>query len=185
MDDEMKFLDTSIASDVDSTGEIMTSINLIPQGTDDNERIGRQCIIRSISMKGFINGNSTNTVGALVQYALVWDKQCNGANAAYTDIWETNAFNSMLNLANSQRFQVLKVFRLRHKPTVLVGATPTVIPDIINIEFDMKCNIPLEFSSTTGAITEIKSNNLAWYAISTSDDTVGLNTTTRIKFTDY
>jgi len=54
------------------------------------------------------------------------------------------------------------------------------------IEWYSKCQIPLEFSSTTGAITEIRSNNLFLLAgCSTGgDDLVNFLGTCRLRYSD-
>lgn len=182
---ELKFFDTTTTSTVSTTGVIeTTSINLIPQGVTENSRVGRKCVIKSIYFKCLLFSSVTVQVTNSIQLALVWDKQANGADAAYTDIWEANLFNSFINLANSSRFRILKTFRVTLKPTVNLASTTNFNAHKL-LKYYKKCNIPLEFDSTTGAITEVKSNNLAWYAIaSSSDGTATLAMTTRIRFSD-
>lgn len=184
-DKELKFFDTVVSGyTFDTTGEqVGTSINLIPQGVTDSTRIGRKCVIRKIMMKGIITIPTAMITGDVINLYLVLDKQANGADAAYTDIWtsssNSNAFN---NLANSQRFKILKKLRMAIGADAVLTAT-TVVTKTYTIECNLPCNIPLEFSSTTGAITELKSNNLAWFAKSfVNDDVIGLNMTTRVRF---
>lgn len=186
---ELKFFDTVSSATIRSTGQIQTtSLNLIPQGTTESQRIGRKCVIEKISMKGTLNCPSNVLEGDLVQLALVVDTQCNGANAAYTDIWvSATNINSFHNMANSGRFRILKVFRKLVNPNAVVGdsmgALSANIPYVIEFKFNRRCYIPLEFSSTTGAITEIKSNNIAWYAISQhTDNQLSLTMTTRVRY---
>lgn len=51
-----------------------------------------------------------------------------------------------------------------------------------NGSFYKKCNVPLEFSSTTGAITEIRSNNIGVLLIS-AEGTAKFDSSIRIRFT--
>jgi len=57
-----------------------------------------------------------------------------------------------------------------------------------NVPFEMykKCNIPIEYSGTTGAITEIRSNNIFLLASSDgqADDLVTMVGNCRVRFSD-
>lgn len=183
VDKENKFFDTTVSANMRTTGQIhSSSINLIPQGTTQSTRVGRRIVINSISMKGTITIPTTVISGLNYQIALVLDKQANKANAAYTDIYTSNAFNSFLNLANSGRFIVLKVFRSQLNPSTILTST-TSLPTLKTIKMYKKCNIPIEFTADTGAITEITSNNLAWYVIiNGTDDATVLAMTTRVRY---
>lgn len=186
---EMKFFDTSNSFAFDATGEVPATgqLNLIPQGTTESSRIGRKCCIKSIQMRGTIQYvPDTNTLGATTVYLyLVLDKQCNGAAAAITDVLTSaNMSIGMVNMANSERFVILKRFIIKQQAGA--GVQAAFGRDNAQIEFYHKCNLPLEFSSTTGAITELKSNNLFLLAgtDTASDDLVTFLGTTRLRFSD-
>jgi len=186
---ELKFYDNSTNFAFDATGEIPVSGQLveIPQGVTESTRVGRKCVIKSVQGKyalNFIPGAATASSTYVFMY-LVLDKQCNGAAAAVTDVFESSAVAySPLNLNNSQRFRILKKFKA--KLTSQAGVSGAFNKDTAYWEFYKKCNIPLEFSSTTGAITEIRSNNLFLIAGSDnqSDDTVNCVGITRVRFSD-
>lgn len=187
---ETKFFDTALAFTYDATGEVPATgqLNLIPQGVTESTRIGRKCVIKSIQLRGvqyFSPGASA--VAATVTYLyLVQDTQCNGAAAAITDVITSNDMaNGMINMANSSRFKILKRWVIPFNSAAGVSAAFNNI--IKPLEFYKKCNIPLEFSSTTGAITEIRSNNiflLAGTGGGSSDDVVTMDGTCRVKFSD-
>lgn len=184
---ELKFLDTGINTSIDSTGEVLTGgqINLVPQGTGESQRIGRKIVIRSIDIKGIVVGNGVSTVPIMVQISIILDKQCNGAAAGYTDIYATNDINAFRNMAYSERFQVLKTWRMAINPSTLIPAGTSYAPPFRNLTYHKSCSIPVEFSSTTGAITEIKSNNVFVVGIASGgDDTTNLNGIVRIKYSD-
>lgn len=182
---ESKFFDTSISTTFDTTGEVLNgSLLLMAQGSSEIQRDGNKIVVTSINMKGTI----TPLVGALngdcIQLVLVQDQQCNGATAAYTDIWLTNAFNSFLQLANSKRFKILKTFRKTISPTGINVAGTSVIQQAYHIKFAKKCKIPILFGTGGGgAVTDLRSNNLAWYGIAAfQDDQSTITMTTRVRF---
>lgn len=186
---ELKFFDTANSFTIDATGEVPATgqLTLIPQGVTESERVGRKCSIKSIHIRGSLvlqPAASANAATTVYVY-LVQDTQCNGVAAAVTDVLETNTMASaMINLANSSRFRILKRFVMTFNSTA--GVTTAYNNFSKPIEYYKKCNIPIEYSSTTGAITEIRSNNLFFLAgsDSLSDDLVSFNATTRLRFSD-
>lgn len=188
---EQKFFDTAVSFTCDTTGEVPTSgqLVLIPQGVTESTRVGRKCVIKSILIHGVVittygAATSANSSGVTVVYVVV-DKQTNGAAAAATDVFTgTNFANAVRNLSNSDRFTILKKFTHSWSPTAGVSAAFGDISK--SISWYKKCNIPLEFSSTTGAITELKSNNIFLLAGASAniDDTVTFNVNCRVRFSD-
>lgn len=186
---ELKFFDTTNSFTFDATGEVPATgqLVLIPQGVTESARVGRKCVIKSIQMRGIcVNVPAAAATSATTCYMyVVLDKQCNGAAAAATDVMTSTNFSlSFHNLSNSQRFVVLKKFRWTFQPGA--GVTTAYNNSERAYDFFKKCNIPLEFSSTTGAITEIRSNNIFLLAGSDgqSDDLVTLAGNTRVRFSD-
>lgn len=194
-DVEKKFFDTTIVdATTGTTAEISASQNLIAQGSTESNRIGRKCIIKNIMCKGQVTlsvQDDTAVPVAPIKFRamLVLDRQANGAvPTSSNDILETNtSINSFLNLANSRRFKILYqlVETLLPSAGSGTGVTGDWAGDLKPFEFYKKVNIPLEFDSTTGAITEIKSNNLIWvYYRNDASGTVTFNSVTRLRFTD-
>lgn len=186
---ELKFFDTVLSGSIDATGEVApgggtsTGIVLIGQGVTESTRVGRKCTIKSIQMKGRMT-LATDTSSGQYNIALVWDKQANGAYPAYTDVFETDVPTAHLNLANSGRFVILKRWfgtmnQLTYNDTGAVFGQATKA-----LKYYKKCNIPLEFSSTTGAITELRSNNLFLMWSSNVDDKFAVASNWRVRFSD-
>lgn len=167
------------------------SLNLIPQGTTESNRIGRKCTIKSISVKGSVQmAVSDNASQADQRYRMIWylDKQTNGAEPTVLDILETASINSFRNLANSSRFRVLRDVT-KNCPVSATGVTAvnafTTLSDQWTFRFNKRCNIPLEFSGTTGVITELRSNNIGMLAITqTADRLPSFGFTARVRFSD-
>lgn len=187
---EVKFFDTANSFLVDVTGEVPATgqLVLIPQGVTESTRVGRKCVIKSIQMRGtalYQPGAGAQMATMMYMY-VIQDKQANGAAAAVTDVF-TSADLSVAhhNLANSQRFVVLKKIEIPFNGTA--GVTTAYCNQIRKIDFFKKCNIPLEFSSTAGAITELKSNNIFLIAgvnAAGGDDATTVVGTTRVRFSD-
>lgn len=185
---EQKNFDTALSFAMDATFEVPATgqLCLVPQGTGDEQRIGRRITIKSIQIRGqaFFAPAAAATAATGCWLYLVMDKQTNGAAAAITDVFTSSVVNTaLLNLDNNQRFVILKKWQWVMQPGA--GATAAYNNSCKNIEWYKKCNIPIEYSSTTGAITEIRSNNIFLCAGSNpADDLVTFTGTARLRYTD-
>jgi len=183
---EVKFFDTNLSFLVDTTGEVPATgqLTLIPQGVTQSQRIGRECVIKSIVVKGVCQLQPGALAGQdVARVRLMLDTQCNGAAAAVTDVLVSADMSiSLTNMSNSKRFRCLKEWNFVFNATA--GAVAALAPQIKNWEFYKKCNIPVEYSGTTGAITEIRSNNLFLLAgcSTATDDTISVAGTCRLRF---
>ncbi len=189
---ELKFHDLIIGDVlVDTNGTIIDSINKIAQGVTEVQRIGRKCTLRSVhfrtqySLATRVNQAGLGT-GDSIRLIVFVDKQCNGATALVTDILETTDIQSFRNLVNSGRFVFLydKVHTVNY---LTMGIRPdnNFAQDGVKkwVQWNAKCEIPVEFSDTTGAITEIRSNNIGHLLISESG-TARYDTHIRVRFSD-
>ena len=185
---ELKFFDTATSFNIDQTAEVPPTgqLNLIPQGVTESTRVGRKCVLKSIQGRWDIAYSpGAAAVGATTAAVyLVLDKQANGAAATYADVFGGSiATQGLHNLANSQRFVVLKKWVWTFNATA--GVTTAYNSVVKHVDWYKKCNIPLEFSSTTGAITELRSNNVFLLAGAyNTDDVVGVSGNVRVRFSD-
>ena len=186
---ELKFFDLDLNDAVIATGGGVTdSINKIAQGTTEITRIGRKCTIRSINWRFRVTLPSATSSGAGLETTRVimyLDKQCNGATASATDILESADFQSFNNLANKTRFRTLmdRTYDLVSAAGGGDGTTEDYVGDVIQDTFFKKCNIPIEFDATAGAITEIRSNNIGVLLIS-AGGIGGFDSKLRLRFSD-
>jgi len=189
---EKKFKDTALSFNFDSTSETASTagtgqLDLIAQGDTENTRDGRQCTIKSVQIKGtvLLAPLASASAAVVTTMMLIQDTQTNGTQATFSDIFTSTASNlALVNLSNSSRFRILKKWTHTFNPAS--GVSGAYNDSVRNIDYFKKCNIPLEFSSTTGAITELKSNHifLAYGAAgSGSDDTVAFAGSARLRFT--
>jgi len=191
---EKKYFDTVYAaSNIPSAGGFTTSWNLIPQGTTKNTRIGNKCTVTNINFHGqftLLTQAAASVVGDKIRWIVFVDRQANGAvPAAISDLIQTmpgatTDLNSFRNMDNVDRFVILK-----DKTYVLNQATQSgsLGSNVTTREIKMnkKVNIPLEFSSTNGAITEVRSNNILALIISLGNNLSQFAGTTRVKYSDF
>jgi len=183
---ELKFFDTSLSFNFDNTAEVPATgqLALIPQGDTESTRDGRLAYIKSIQIRGqalYQPSSGANAADTAFLY-LVLDTQANGAAAAITDVFTSNVMaTNMLNLNNSARFRIIKKWVMNFNSGA--GVTTAYNNVVKQIEYYKKCNIKMDWSSTTGAITEIRSNNLFLCAgMGPSDDLVSFTGTCRLRF---
>lgn len=186
---ELKFHDVDLNdTNVASAGTVTPSINLIPQGVTEITRVGRKCTLKKISwnIRIITIAGSSEASSDVVRFILFQDKQCNGATAAVLDILETADFLSFRNLSNTGRFRILwdKFVQMNH---TAAGGNGTAIETVEHAQFltyHKDVNIPLEFDATTGAITEIRSNNIGVLMISQGNTISLLDSKFRLRFSD-
>lgn len=193
---ELKFHDVDLdTATVASAGAVTATINIIPQGVAEDERVGRKCTIKSIQWKYQVllkeaNGGATPANSDTVRIILFQDKQANGATAlvaTVAGILESADYQSFFNLANEGRFNIL--LDRRH---TMNYHTLTATQDVDTFDscetftdgtFYKSCNIPLEFDAAAGVITEIRSNNLGVLLIS-KGAFCSFNSKFRLRFSD-
>ncbi len=189
---ELKFKDVTVDDAVIAAGGVLTtSINLIAQGTGESERIGRKCTIRSIFWRGSLalpalelEGNPGDS--ERIRLIVYQDKQCNGAAATALGILEAVDVDNYRNLANSGRFNILSDKRIvLNYSTLSHFAVNSFSMSEVRREFSFfkKCNIPLEFDNTVGALTELRSNNLGLLIVS-EGGSGALISRIRLRFSD-
>ena len=189
---ELKFHDLDIddATIAQGASIAQASCNLIAQGVTEITRVGRKCTIRSILWRFRVALPSTATANETadsIRVILYQDKQTNGATAATTDILKTADFQSFRNLGNVGRFVILmdRVYDLNAPSGSGRGSTDTLSYGQHNIQDTLfkKVNIPIEFSAGTGAITEIRTNNIGLMLLA-SDGHAGFGSKMRLRFSD-
>lgn len=185
---ELKFLDTTVTqATVGSTGNITnTSLNLIPSGTGESQRVGRKVVIKRIHLKYVCVLKETGTSSSTddgVRVIVYLDKQCNGATASVTDILETTQYLSFNNLANKNRFTILMDEHTDLRSQSGGGSTVAFGRMAVTKQWHHKCSLPIEFSSTAGSLTEIRSFNIGILTIS-DRALIELNGKARVRYLD-
>lgn len=189
---ELKFHDVAVTNGpIDSTLELAPAIGqlcTVVQGITQSQRIGRKITIKSIQIRGFLrfNPGTADHASDLVHVWLVVDKQTNGAALTGANVFTgTTASVAMRNMEYVSRFTVLKHWVWRFQPTG-TNIAGTEHNDIVQLWEDyLKVNIPIEYSSTTGDVAEIRHNNicLMWGSTET-DDKVEMTCRFRLRYAD-
>ncbi len=188
-DKEFKFHDVDLDDGVIAAGGgITNSINLIAQGVTETTRVGRKCNIRQIGWRFLVDLPNTATIGNTadsVRVLMYLNKQANGATAAITDILESANYQSFNNLSNKNRFRTLmdRTYDLSTPAGAGNGTADSFSKEQVTDTFFKKVNIPIEFNSTAGAITEITSNNIGVLLISHAG-LAGFESKIRLRFSD-
>lgn len=190
---EMKFHDLVVnRSPVATAGNITDTVIVIPQGVGESQRVGRKCTIKSINWRFNFNlpeVDAASTPGAadVLRILVYLDKQCNGATALVADILQSADYQAFNNLSNKTRFRTLmdRTYAMSYAAMASDGAAVVSQAEVqMEDTFFKKCNIPIEYSSTTGAIAEIASNNIGILLIS-KNAICSLESNIRMRFHDY
>lgn len=170
-----------------ATAIVLTNLCLIPQGATAITRTGQKTILHSLQIRGELELAPTVSslmCGVAYMY-VVQDRQCNGATAAVTDVLtDTLLPKAMINMANSSRFRIIKRIVIPMNPGGQNADDTAINRYILPVEYYTKLNIPVEFDGATGAVTEIKSNNLFLLvgASTLMDDKCAFTGTCRVRF---
>lgn len=171
---EKKFFDTDIpATAIGGNGINFGSMNLVPQNTQANGRIGRKIVLTNLQFNFYAN-KAVDSPFTVFRITVVLDRQSNGANAGFGDVWQTAPdLTAYPNMQNTQRFAILydKFIELTSgtvSTTVSVGGTTntTVYPIVSkHFKWNKRVNIPIEFSDgSPTTIANVKSNNILVFA---------------------
>jgi len=189
---EYKVYDQVYSGTFDSTGEVLqaggssTGLNVgIASGTREFNRIGAKICVKSIYVRGTLTltGQPTDTY----RMALVLDKQANGAYPSYSDIYNYSGNNTFdylapINITNSERFVVLKEWF--QSLTVSAYDASSYGSTQRSFKKYLKVDLPIDYNGTTGAITEVKSNNLLLVGASLNDDITTYSISCRLRYSD-
>lgn len=182
---EKKYFETAIVSTTDmSAGIIVPSLNLVPQGTTDKTRIGNKINVVNLNMNFHFSQDDQTTLffgNGPLRMIVYHDKQANGAAAVVTDILTTASILSFRNMDQVERFTILSD-KLLNSPEVTANVAHTS-NSVMYKRWAKKMNIPIHFSSTTGAITELKSSNIGVLLIA-AVSTTNWTANCRIKYLD-
>jgi hypothetical protein len=132
----------------------MTELNDIQQGAAFYNRIGSKVCMTSIMVRFNLLASAT-TVLSSVRYAIVYDRQCNGAFPAITDIFGVNgataANNSGVNLTNRGRFLILRDKAVTIDPASALSVDVEEYCKLTQLEAEFKASGGTIGDITTGA----------------------------------
>ena len=188
---EMKFHETEVDDIIVAAGGtlITDSINKIPQGDGETQRIGREVRILHVLWRyeislPFSDAQAVAKNGDSVRVILFLDKQCNEATATVTNILESSNIHSFMNLDNRDRF-VFIMDKLHDINYIAMGSDGVGLMSQTGVKqqytFYKEVDILLEFNGENGDIGEIRSNNLG-ILLCGSNGVAGFDSKIRLRF---
>lgn len=149
---------------IDEDGDV-TCVNLIAQGSDYNERIGRKVTIVAIQMEGHIHAASNLCPPGKCRIMFIWDSQPNGVLATPAQIFQNIVASSFMNLNFRDRFKVLMDHNvaLNGFCTAFNNTIVTNASEVENISFYKRLYYPTIYSGTTATIADIQSGALLMF----------------------
>lgn len=184
---ELKYTDNSVViSPILGSGTIQL-VNGIAQGTDFNQRIGRQATMKSVLFNGnWYQSTTSSPLGCLGRAVVVYDAQPNsGSTPVWTDIFAQADVNSPMNLNNRDRFKVLMDIRKSIGPTAYTSGNITAggwgSPWHSKYR---KCNLETIFSGTGITLGSISTGAIYVCVICDTTSAMSLNFYFRVRFTD-
>jgi hypothetical protein len=167
---ELKYFDRHIngQSINSTTGSIMNLTQLLAQGVAPNQRIGRKIKVHRVSARLRVLKSATTVSNPTQTYRVmvVIDRQTNGTQFTIDDLLDDGATTNLTRqfrlLTNSGRFKVLsdKIFTLNHMAP-RDTSTSEVAPVATFWQWSANLKgMPIEFDGSTGAVTEVRTNNI-------------------------
>ncbi len=188
---EKKFFDTVISSTPVTTGGLVGSLSLVPQGDLAQNHVGNRLFVTKLNMRAHFFMPSTTDVAETsdtVRIIILQDTQTNGALATVANVLASADMLSFNNLTQGRRFNTLADKFVTLNTGGLAGTTApavasTEVHRFLHLKHTFKTPMEMNFSGATGAITEIRSNGLLVLLISFTGIIQSV-TETRIRFTD-
>lgn len=165
---EPGFVDLASANYACNTTGSITHVNIIPQGSSVNQRIGKKCHLDYIHVRGLLSAD-TATTATKASLILVYDKRPVAAVPAITEYLNTISSNSFLLDANRDRF-----ITLWRKDYIVIGniTTPTVGKEYFDIDTVVRVNKQEIFKAVgDGAMGDIETG--AVYLITVGNTAAG------------
>lgn len=201
---ETKYYDTVVPSGL--AGDVATNAAMIvspavgiPQGVEDNARIGNKLAIKSVHTYGTItladgNALSYNGLNAndILRYMVIIDTQTNGVSLNLADVLDYSipgsfAINAFRTLNRSSRFRVVKdeFLTLSSNGYTTDGTSYYTTAKQQQIEFHHKFKNPLilEYSGALGGIAEMRTNNV-YIVMLSKNNKMYFDGNTRVRYTD-
>jgi len=169
-----------------TAGTGLLAAGIVQQAGSVSSRLSRKIMVKSLEISYILtfSPGATSIANDTFFYCLLLDTQANGGQPANTDIWSTTTcYQSLRNLDNTGRFRMLKYWEVRLAAGA--GVTTAYAPQAKSFQRHVKFKKPIiiDYNGTTGAASEIRSNNLLLCYASTAALTVATGST-RLRYCD-
>lgn len=149
-----------------STGFVSSCLTLMAQGDGDNQRNGNKILAKDLHIKGSLQINAANTGSQYVRLMLVCDREASGAAPTVSDLLQAISPFASIDEDFSRRWVMLA-----SKIIPLNTQRPSTT-------FTMFKKLPFHifYGAGTGAVTDIKENNI--FLVALSDQSANVPTIT-------
>lgn len=168
--------DSEVITTVPILATTKLCMNEIPEGVNDDERVGRSILIRSIAVKGYVELNSQTGVSFnSVSLWVVLDRDSKGIDLAAKPVaFATGAVGeicnsdflpiSFLNAHNGGRYEVLKAINIDiGNPGIMYfGGTGVWAYNskVKTFDFMLDCDVKINYNNADGRYDHVVGNNL-------------------------
>lgn len=192
---EKKFYDTEDNGNfISSAGSMVPSIIEVAEGPGPSQRIGRRITLKSVQARiemylpAHSGTFSAATNAHAVRFICYLDRQTNGGTAVPADIlYSPTNHLAAFNLENKGRFRILvdriitfHPFAITHDGDAAYGRAAVRK----YLTFYKKLNVPQRYDASTGSINNIMDYNIGFLLIANSDNVIGWDVYTRVRYTD-
>lgn len=155
---EVKFIDTFMGG-ANMVTNAAYLLNGIAQGDDKNSRDGRTILLKNLRLKAFFVEPSTSTISCFFSWAIVYDRQPNGASLTWTTVYDSTVITDQALgfpdvLSHNKRFKILRS-GCANIPMQGAVVSP-VLDEYIDLTVALKGeDRKTEYGSTTNTIASI------------------------------
>jgi hypothetical protein len=186
---EFHYNDTAQASYAGDTTGTVTALNLIAEGNDNINRLGKKAVMRSVAINGlaYLPGTTSTLSPGQARILLVWDNAADGAPPAITDVLVAISSTSYVNPNNIARFTILHDQRVTLGVLSYTSTSSVADKTCQPINVRKRIDAPTQYSGTAAAITSVQNGSLLMLTM--GDGGAGSNRpvfqiATRVTFTD-
>lgn len=177
---ELKYVDNLYSSQVDNTPDLYL-LNVMPAGTNPNNRIGNKVNATSIQFRGTLISNSLALDPTQVRIIVFWDQQANGAappiegsttagTEGLLDVTVvTQPIMAPYSMEAQKRFSILydKTYTINPQVGVPGDEENSVVPVSLYIKKKIQLSRVVKYDNAAGGtIADIQTNSLYMVAIS-------------------
>lgn len=191
---EVKFVDTFVGG-LNMVTNNAFLLNGIAQGDDKNSRDGRTILLKNLRLKAFFVEPSTSTLSCFFSWAIVYDRQPNGAALTWTTVYDSTVITDQALgypdvLSHNKRFKIL---RSGSANIPMQGAVMSpVLDEFIDLTVALKGeDRKTEYGSTTNTIASITKGSIYFIFATSSQATFApssnyatMTASSRINFID-
>lgn len=185
---ELKAIDTTASNVALLSGGGVIALNLVAQGSDYNQRIGRKVVLKSVLLR--IHVVPTPTVdlpqGDVGRFILAYDAQTNGVSPGVSDLIAGGDYLAGNNLNYRERFKVIKDWMVPLAATAYnTGILVSGVPSTRLLTVYKRLNLDTVFNNTGGAVGQIATGGLfLFYDNGLAAGGYQFNLFSRVRFTD-